>query len=105
MDEVFKALADPTRRRLLDQLFREDGQTLSALEGRFKMTRFGIQRSSAEAVICDAVGEREGENAVNAGLNAVQHLASRRHGQATSPTTPPAQRDAPHAARPSRAST
>ena len=32
MDEVFKALADPTRRSLLDELFREDGQTLSALE-------------------------------------------------------------------------
>jgi DNA-binding transcriptional ArsR family regulator len=44
MDEVFKALADPTRRRLLDQLFREDGQTLSALERRFKMTRFGVMK-------------------------------------------------------------
>src|SRR6266566_3443520 len=44
MDEVFKALADPTRRRLLDQLFMEDGQTLSALERRFKMTRFGVMK-------------------------------------------------------------
>src|SRR5690348_18465449 len=44
MDEVFKALAHPTRRRLLDQLFREDGQTLSALEVRFKMTRFGVMK-------------------------------------------------------------
>ena len=44
MDDVFKALADPTRRRLLDQLFREDGQTLSALERRFKMTRFGVMK-------------------------------------------------------------
>ena len=35
MDEVFRALADPTRRGLLDELFREDGQTLSALEERF----------------------------------------------------------------------
>jgi len=41
---VFKALADPTRRSLLDELFREDGQTLSALEGRFSMTRFGVMR-------------------------------------------------------------
>ena len=32
MDEVFKALADPTRRSLLDELFEQDGQTLSALE-------------------------------------------------------------------------
>ena len=44
MDEVFKALADPTRRGLLDELFREDGQTLSALEERFEMTRFGVMR-------------------------------------------------------------
>ena len=34
MDAVFKALADPTRRRLLDELFREDGQNLSALHAR-----------------------------------------------------------------------
>lgn len=44
MDEVFKALADPTRRRLLDELFREDGQTLSALEERFSMSRFGVMK-------------------------------------------------------------
>ncbi|MGZ4380322.1 MAG: ArsR/SmtB family transcription factor [Gaiellaceae bacterium] len=44
MDAVFKALADPTRRSLLDELFREDGQTLSALEGRFAMTRFGVMK-------------------------------------------------------------
>ena len=44
VDAVFKALADPTRRSLLDELFREDGQTLSALEGRFAMTRFGVMK-------------------------------------------------------------
>src|ERR1700687_714222 len=44
MDAVFRALADPTRRSLLDQLFREDGQTLSALEGRIPMTRFGVMK-------------------------------------------------------------
>jgi len=44
MDDVFRALADPTRRRLLDELFREDGQTLSALEGRLPMTRFGVMK-------------------------------------------------------------
>ena len=44
MDAVFKALADPTRRSLLDELFREDGQTLSALETRFSMTRFGVMK-------------------------------------------------------------
>ncbi len=44
MDDVFKALADPTRRSLLDELFKEDGQTLSALEGRLPMTRFGVMK-------------------------------------------------------------
>ena len=41
---MFKALADPTRRGLLDALFAEDGQTLSALEGRVDMTRFGVMK-------------------------------------------------------------
>ena len=44
MDAVFKALADPTRRTLLDELFERDGQTLSALEGRLPMTRFGVMK-------------------------------------------------------------
>ncbi len=44
VDEVFRALADPTRRALLDELFREDGQTLGALEERFEMTRFGVMK-------------------------------------------------------------
>jgi DNA-binding transcriptional ArsR family regulator len=44
MDEVFKALADPTRRRLLDELFECDGQTLSALEQRLPMSRFGVAK-------------------------------------------------------------
>ena len=44
MDEVFKALADPTRRSLLDELFRADGQTLTALEARLPMTRFGVMK-------------------------------------------------------------
>jgi DNA-binding transcriptional ArsR family regulator len=44
MDPVFKALADPTRRTLLDALFEEDGQTLTELEGRLPMTRFGVMK-------------------------------------------------------------
>jgi uncharacterized protein YndB with AHSA1/START domain/DNA-binding transcriptional ArsR family regulator len=44
MDGVFKALADPTRRELLDELFEADGQTLSALEERLPMTRFGVMK-------------------------------------------------------------
>ncbi|MGH3436966.1 MAG: ArsR/SmtB family transcription factor [Sciscionella sp.] len=41
---VFKALADPTRRELLDELFRHDGQTLGALAGRFDMTRVAVAK-------------------------------------------------------------
>src|SRR5204863_3611007 len=44
MDEVFRALADPTRRSLLDELFKEDGQTLTQLEQRLPMTRFGVMK-------------------------------------------------------------
>jgi DNA-binding transcriptional ArsR family regulator len=44
MDEVFRALADPSRRALLDALFEQDGQTLSALEARLPMTRFGVMK-------------------------------------------------------------
>ena len=44
MDGVFKALADPTRRSLLDELFKQDGQSLSALEERLPMTRFGVMK-------------------------------------------------------------
>ena len=41
---MFKALADPTRRSLLDELHKEDGQSLSALEARLPMTRFGVMK-------------------------------------------------------------
>ncbi len=44
IDDVFKALADPTRRQLLDELFEEDGQSLSALEQRLPMSRFGVAK-------------------------------------------------------------
>jgi uncharacterized protein YndB with AHSA1/START domain/DNA-binding transcriptional ArsR family regulator len=44
MDLVFRALADPTRRRLLDELFRQDGQTLSALEEPVPMSRIGVMK-------------------------------------------------------------
>jgi DNA-binding transcriptional ArsR family regulator len=44
MDDVFRALADPTRRSLLDELFKEDGQTLTTLEERLPMTRFGVMK-------------------------------------------------------------
>jgi DNA-binding transcriptional ArsR family regulator len=43
-DVVFKALADPTRRHLLDRLFERDGRTLSELESELEMTRFGVMK-------------------------------------------------------------
>jgi uncharacterized protein YndB with AHSA1/START domain len=44
VDAVFKALADPSRRKLLDRLYRRDGQTLTGLCERVSMTRFGIMK-------------------------------------------------------------
>ena len=44
MDEVFKALGDPARRTLLDELFRKDGQTLHELQELLPMTRFGVMK-------------------------------------------------------------
>jgi DNA-binding transcriptional ArsR family regulator len=43
-DRVFKALADPTRRALLDRLFERDGRTLTELEAEVEMTRFGVMK-------------------------------------------------------------
>jgi len=64
MDAVFRALADPTRRSLLDELFREDGKTLSALEERLPMTRFGVMKHlklwrEAGLVVTKRRGRRE----------------------------------------------
>ena len=43
-DRVFKALADQTRRFLLDLLFARDGRTLTELESGLEMTRFGVMK-------------------------------------------------------------
>ena len=43
-DRVFKALADPTRRFLLDMLYTRDGRTLTELESELEMTRFGVMK-------------------------------------------------------------
>ena len=64
MDEVFKALADPTRRTLLDLLFEEDGQTLTALERRLPMSRFGVMKhlrllEEANLVVCRRRGREK----------------------------------------------
>lgn len=41
---MFKALADPTRRFLLDRLFARDGRTLTELDAELEMTRFGVMK-------------------------------------------------------------
>src|SRR6202167_5655032 len=43
-DLVFKALADPTRRFLLDLLFEREGRTLTELESQVDMTRIGVMK-------------------------------------------------------------
>src|SRR5919198_6653830 len=43
-DRVFKALADHTRRHLLDRLFEREGRTLTELESQLEMTRFGVMK-------------------------------------------------------------
>src|SRR5205823_8942375 len=43
-DAVFKALADPARRYLLDRLYERDGRTLTELESELEMTRFGVMK-------------------------------------------------------------
>ena len=43
-DRVFRALADATRRHLLDRLFERDGRTLTELESDLEMTRFGVMK-------------------------------------------------------------
>jgi uncharacterized protein YndB with AHSA1/START domain len=58
VDAVFRALADPTRRSLLDELFREDGQTLGALAGRFSITRFGVMKHLRQLEEADLVVTR-----------------------------------------------
>ena len=56
MDAVFRALADPTRREVLDALFVEDGQTVTQLAERFtEMTRFGVMKHLAVLEDADLV--------------------------------------------------
>lgn len=47
VDVIFRALADPTRRALLDALFTHDGQSLVTLSGKFEMTRIGVAKHLA----------------------------------------------------------
>src|SRR5436189_4159405 len=63
-DQVFKALADPTRRHLLDRLFVRDGRTLTELESELEMTRFGVMKhlrvlEDAELVVTKRSGREK----------------------------------------------
>ena len=64
-DLVFKALADPSRRLLLDRLFEQDGRTLINLEAELPhLTRFGVMKhlrvlEEANLVITDKVGREK----------------------------------------------
>src|SRR3989442_6370419 len=55
MDDVFKALADPSRRALLDQLHQNNGQTLNQLCRHLRMTRQGITKHLGLLVKADLV--------------------------------------------------
>jgi DNA-binding transcriptional ArsR family regulator len=57
-DLVFKALADPTRRRLLDRLFEREGLTLTELEAGLAMTRFGVMKHLRVLEAADLVVSR-----------------------------------------------
>lgn len=65
LDGVFKALADPTRRGLLDRLADDDGQTLGALVDAFpEMTRFGVMKhlrvlAAAHLVVAEKHGREK----------------------------------------------
>ncbi len=63
-DLIFKALADPSRRKLLDQLNRQDGQSLSELEQYLEMSRFGVMKhlrllEEAELITTEKVGREK----------------------------------------------
>lgn len=63
-NKVFEALSDPTRRKLLDQLFERDGRTLSELASEFEMTRFGVMKhlrvlEEASLVVTRKVGREK----------------------------------------------
>ena len=69
MDAVFKALADPTRRSLLDHLFERDGQSLTELEERLPMTRFGVIEAPEAAG-----GGGAGDDAATTGATKLHYL-------------------------------
>ena len=79
VDDVFKALADPTRRRLLDALRNKDGQTLGALEEGLEMSRFGVMKHLAVLEEAGLISTRRDGRFKYHYLNAapIQELADR----------------------------
>ena len=78
-EAIFRALADPSRRRLLDLLFERDGRTLTELESELPMTRFGVMKhlrvlEEANLVVARKVG-REKHHVLNP--MPIQHVADR----------------------------
>ncbi|MEO0496782.1 MAG: metalloregulator ArsR/SmtB family transcription factor [Pseudomonadota bacterium] len=71
MDDVFKALADTTRRALLDSLREKDGQTLTELEGGLGMTRFGVMKHLKILEAANLVSTRKAGRFKHHYLNAV----------------------------------
>jgi DNA-binding transcriptional ArsR family regulator len=90
VDLVFKALADPTRREILDALFALDGQSVQALCGRFpRMTRFGVMKHLDVLEAANLItSRREGRTKLHF-LNAVpiQQVADRWIGKYAQPFT------------------
>ena len=64
-DRVFKALADPTRRFLLDRLYEQDGRTLTELESEVEMTRFGVRILEAAGLVVTHRSGREKRHYLN----------------------------------------
>lgn len=64
MEQVFRALGDPSRRLLLDKLFERDGQTLHELVAHLEMSRFGVMKhlkvlEEANLVVTRKVGREK----------------------------------------------
>jgi DNA-binding transcriptional ArsR family regulator len=64
-DRVFKALADPTRRFLLDRLFERDGRTLTELESELEMTRFVVMTPPTHSITWTGIAVRRGDGVLD----------------------------------------
>src|SRR5713226_9482892 len=88
-DRVFKALADATRRFLLDLLFARDGRTLTELESELEMTRFGVMKhlkvlEAANLVVTRRSGREKLHFLNPSGAASALHWANARFVQLTS---------------------